>query len=218
MISYGYFGVLQWGLLTSTFKDVLRNLKALCSVNKQREVDEINRSRDEIGQVKVSRENEIVELQGEVDRLRGVVENLKESRREFEEKNEQLLSQVQHYKNVVDEVNLEKDDIRNGLDDEKNKVENLELQLAGTERKIEQAEAELGQMRSEQENCSLQRATDSPNPTKPVVGEIDTSPPFQSVKHVVSLFGEGASSGENQTIKKAKPYTVEVYNGAVTSV
>lgn len=55
-----------------------------------------------------------------------------------------------------------------------------------------------------------QSATESPNPTKAVVGEIDTSPPFQSVKDAVSLFGEGAFSGENPAIKKTKPYSVEV--------
>ncbi|KAL1332704.1 hypothetical protein HN51_061485 [Arachis hypogaea] len=54
-----------------------------------------------------------------------------------------------------------------------------------------------------------QSATDSPNPTKPEVGEIDTSPPFQSVKDAVSLFGEGAFSGEKPFIKKAKPYSAE---------
>ena len=58
-----------------------------------------------------------------------------------------------------------------------------------------------------------QSAANSPNPTKPVVGEIDTSPPFQSVKDAVSLFGEGAFSGEtppNAPIKKAKSYFAEV--------
>lgn len=49
----------------------------------------------------------------------------------------------------------------------------------------------------------------SPNPTKPVVGEIDTSPPFQSVKDAVSLFAEGALSGEKPPLKKAKPYFAE---------
>ncbi|KAK7301908.1 hypothetical protein RJT34_12785 [Clitoria ternatea] len=53
-----------------------------------------------------------------------------------------------------------------------------------------------------------QSATESPNP-KPEVGEIDTSPPFQSVKDAVSLFGEGAFSGEKPIIKKAKPYSAE---------
>lgn len=54
-------------------------------------------------------------------------------------------------------------------------------------------------------------ATDSPSPTpKPVVGEIDTSPPFQSVKDAVSLFGEGAFSGERLIFKKPKGYSSEV--------
>lgn len=70
----------------------------------------------------------------------------------------------------------------------------------------------------------------SPNPTKGVVGEIDTSPPFQSVKDAVSLFAEGAFSGEKLPIRKAKPYFVQVIvklflnlyikkcNGAITLV
>ncbi|KAJ7963601.1 WEB family [Quillaja saponaria] len=53
-----------------------------------------------------------------------------------------------------------------------------------------------------------QNATDSPN-TKVEVGEIDTSPPFQSVKDAVTLFGEGAFSGEKPSIKKPKPHSTE---------
>lgn len=55
-----------------------------------------------------------------------------------------------------------------------------------------------------------QTATGSPSPSlKPEVGEIDTSPPFQSVKAAVSLFGEGAFSGERPVLKKPKAYSAE---------
>jgi len=57
-----------------------------------------------------------------------------------------------------------------------------------------------------------QSVTESRKSTKPVVGEIDTNSPIQSVKDAVSLFGEASLSAGNLTIKKAKSkaYSVEV--------
>ncbi|GAV59668.1 LOW QUALITY PROTEIN: DUF827 domain-containing protein, partial [Cephalotus follicularis] len=48
--------------------------------------------------------------------------------------------------------------------------------------------------------------TDSP---KVDVGEVDFSAPFQSVRDAVTLFGEGAFSGEKPAIRKAKPHSAE---------
>ncbi|CAL0300068.1 unnamed protein product [Lupinus luteus] len=119
--------------------------------DKQHELDDAIRARDEIANLKEVCENEITELKSEVIRLRDIEHKLEGSCREFEEKNKQLVSEVDHLRNSIDEVTVEKDNIRKGFDEEKNKVENLSLQVVEMKGKIEQTEAELDQVNSEQE-------------------------------------------------------------------
>ncbi|KAK4278283.1 hypothetical protein QN277_016148 [Acacia crassicarpa] len=54
-----------------------------------------------------------------------------------------------------------------------------------------------------------QNATDSPYPKKTVVTEIDSSPPFQSVKDAIAQFDEVSISEEKPAVKKAKPHSAE---------
>ncbi|OIV90835.1 hypothetical protein TanjilG_15568 [Lupinus angustifolius] len=122
--------------------------------DKQHELDDAIRARDENVNLKVIRENEIVELKSEVLQLRDNEHKLEGSFRELEEKNKQLVSEVDHLRNSIDEVTVEKDNIRKGFDEEKNKVENLSLQVVEMKGKIEQTEAELDQVSSEQKKIT----------------------------------------------------------------
>ncbi|KAK7344213.1 hypothetical protein VNO77_13568 [Canavalia gladiata] len=133
--------------------------------DKLHELDEAIRVRGEFEQVKVCRENEIVELQGEVDRLKGVVDELKGSCKESEEENKQLLSQVNHYRNAFDEVVLEKDNIRKGFDEERKKAENLLFEIARMQEMVDKTVAEVGKVTGEREklvekNMLLERHMD----------------------------------------------------------
>ncbi|KAE9618990.1 hypothetical protein Lal_00047263 [Lupinus albus] len=119
--------------------------------DKQHELDDAIRARDEIANLKDMRENEIAEVKSEVIRLRDIEHKLEGSCRDLEEKNKQLVSEVNHLRNSIDEVTVEKDNIKKGFDEEKNKVENLSLQVVEMKGKVEQTEAELDQVNSEQE-------------------------------------------------------------------
>ncbi|KAL5054186.1 hypothetical protein RYX36_034868 [Vicia faba] len=55
--------------------------------------------------------------------------------------------------------------------------------------------------------------TESHNSTKPVVGEVDTNPPIQSVKDVIYLFDESAFSGENPIVKNSKSKSYSAVEG-----
>ncbi|KAL5068681.1 hypothetical protein RYX36_019568 [Vicia faba] len=127
-------------ILTEVRDGVLRKLDVVEREleNRQREVDEANRAREEIEKVKVSGEEEIIELLGEVSRLRGVVDELEMSCKKVEEKNIGLWSQVHHYSNVIleeksmNELNIKK------FEEEKTKVESFESQAVVMQEKIEQ--------------------------------------------------------------------------------
>ncbi|XP_057427585.1 uncharacterized protein LOC130720897 [Lotus japonicus] len=79
-----------------TIKGLTEERGSLCRVVeiKQRELDEANRARCWVEQVKVSHEHAIAWFQGELCRLRYVADGLNASCKEFKDKNEQLLSQV----------------------------------------------------------------------------------------------------------------------------
>ncbi|KAJ7978033.1 putative Prefoldin chaperone subunit family protein [Quillaja saponaria] len=149
------------GEATEKEKEMGMEIRALLEKNNEKElniekhkIDETIRAKNEIEQIKVSRESEIVELNKEVGELRDATLKLKELCRDLEEENKQFLSEANHNKGVLDKVMLERDDMQKNFDQEKRKVTDLMSKVSQTEDRIGKTAAELGQKRNDCEKLT----------------------------------------------------------------
>ncbi|KDP23571.1 hypothetical protein JCGZ_23404 [Jatropha curcas] len=130
------------------------HIKALNSENNDKEqlIERLIRDKNEIEDLKVSKESEIVELHGELSGLKDVVFTMQESLKCQEDENKQLASEVGHYRDAFEKVRLERDNAHEDLDEEKRNGINLRSKVLEMEKRIEETLKEFAKMKTEHEN------------------------------------------------------------------
>ena len=122
------------------------------SEDRQQRIGDLIREKNEIEEVKLSRESEIVVLNMEAAKLRDAIATLKESCRNEEEKNKKLVSELDQYIDAFDRVTCERDQVQKGFDEEEKKVKNMEVLVSEMKKRTEEAVDRLGRVGNEREN------------------------------------------------------------------
>ncbi|XP_065851644.1 uncharacterized protein [Euphorbia lathyris] len=115
-------------------------------------IDTLLREKEEIEDVKVSKEKETVKLHKELVGLGNDVVALQESIQTQEDQNKHLESEVSHYRATLEQVNLEKDNAERDLVKERKNSVSLMSRVLEMEKKVEASVEEFTKMKSQNEN------------------------------------------------------------------